>query len=317
MILNGSVATGIKNHVERMCSTQMSLYGAACLRIGYGIAGVAYYIINYSDRDYLWGPEGVYPFDAFRDSIIRPTFSIYEFSKSQAIFEGVFHLGLIISLLFCLGVGGRVMTAAHYLFLLSLYTRNPAVLDGGDNLSYIVLLYLIPVNTTSVLALKRRPVKPALLRISTLLHNMGLGFIVVQLCVVYLTSGMYKIQGQLWQDGTALYYILKVPEFSWPVITDTLIQYSWFITLATYGAVLFQIFFPALIIRQDTRVVAVICGIGFHLSIALLMGLTTFSLYMMSTEAVLLSDNHYRKVKLRIQSFIRHLSFRDVIRKPF
>ena len=303
-----SKANSFRSYLESLCTTSMSLYGAAWLRIGYGIAGVAYYIVNYGDRGYLWGPDGVYPFGTFKDSIIRPAFSIYEVSESRAIFEGLFHLGLVVALLFGLGIGGRAMTAVHYIFLVSLYMRNPALLDGGDNLAYLVLLYLIPVNTTSVLAVRSRIPAPAAPRLSTLLHNVGLMFIGAQLCFVYLASGMYKIQGQYWRDGTALYYILRVPEFSWPIVTDYLVKLSWFITFATYATVFFQLLFPALIIRRETRALAVLCGVIFHLSIALLMGLTTFSLYIIATETIFLSDYHYKKAKSRAQSVIRRAS---------
>ncbi|MGW5276131.1 hypothetical protein ACWEQP_26910 [Streptomyces sp. NPDC004044] len=39
---------------------------------------------------------------------------------------------------------------------------------------------------------------------------------------VYLTSGLclYKVQGKLWQDGTALFYIMRIPEFSLPGVSD-------------------------------------------------------------------------------------------------
>ena len=285
----------------------MALYGAASLRIGYGLAGLAYYLRNYSDRHYLWGPSGVYPFDSFRDSIISPGFNIYQFTESSVVFELLFHSGIIVSVLFCLGVGGRVMTVGHYIFLVSLYLRNPALLDGGDNLAYIVLLYLIAVDTTAALAARRRKEKPRDAKVSIVVHNSGIMLIAIQLFIVYWTSALYKIQGKLWQDGTALYYILRVPEFSWPPVTDNLIRYAWVVVIATYFTVFFQLLFPLLVAIRETRVPALLLAMLFHICIAVFMGLTSFSLYMIATEAVLLSDQHYRRLGISVDKHLDRL----------
>ena len=285
------------DRIDELCRRPMSLYGAASLRIGYGTAGTAFYVRNYSDRHFLWGPNSVFPFETFRDDVLPPGMSLYQFTQSNLLmFELFFHLGIVISILFCIGVGGRLITVAHYIFLISLFLRNPALLDGGDNLAYLVLLYLIPVNATAVLAVK--PTRRALhgTSVSTVLHNMGIILIAMQLFVVYWTSSLYKVQGKLWQDGTALYYILRVPEFSWPILTDHLTRHAWIIVMATYFVVLFQLLFPLLIAVRETRVAALCLAALLHIGIAVIMGLTSFSIYMIATEAIFLSDSHYRLV---------------------
>lgn len=290
------------NHsFKTFCTVPMATYGAAVLRIGYGIASVAYYVTNYTDRKYLWAVDGVYPFSAFEESLFRPAFSLYEFATSNTAFEFIFHIGIAVAVLFTLGVGGRLMTCLHYIFMFSIFIRNPILLDGGDNLAFLVLLYLIPVNTTTVLAVRRKKMVSNEPRLAVLLHNTGLTFIVTQLCILYLASAMYKIQGQFWQDGTALYYILKVPEYSWPVITDHIITNSWLVAAVTYCTVFFQVLFPALILRKETRVLVVILGIIFHGGIALFMGLTAFSIYLIATEAVLLSNQHYENMMSKMR----------------
>lgn len=134
----------------------------------------------------------------------------------------------------------------------------------------------------------------------------------MQIFVVYLTSAMYKIQGELWQDGTAMYYILRVPEFSWPIVTEQYTRYSWLIVTSTYFAVLFQLLFPVLVAVRETRVLAIAVAVIFHLGIALLMGLTSFSIYMIATEAIFLSDRHYRRLGIIVDRFLERLANRPV-----
>lgn len=279
--------------IDDVCSRPMALYGAATLRIGYGIAGGAYYLRNYGDRRYLWGPEGVYPVERFRAAIFRPGFSLYEWASNEFVFEFIFHSGIVTCILFFLGVGGRLTTAAHYVFVISLFLRNPALLDGGDNLSYLVLLYLLPVNCTAVLSIRRTEPVPKGAEVAVVLHNMGIVLIALQIFILYLASAMYKIQGRLWQDGTALYYIWRVPEFSWPLVTDHLVRYGWLIVMATYFSVLFQLLFPVLVAIRETRVATILMAVLFHATIGITMGLTSFSIYMVATEAIFLSDRHY------------------------
>ncbi|MEK8228624.1 hypothetical protein NKG05_25375 [Oerskovia sp. M15] len=45
--------------------------------------------------------------------------------------------------------------------------------------------------------------------------------IAFQIFVVYVASAMYKIQGGMWQHGTAIYYVFQLDEFStWPQVTE-------------------------------------------------------------------------------------------------
>jgi hypothetical protein len=121
--------------------------------------------------------------------------------------------------------------------------------------------------------------------------------IAAQVCVLYLTSGLYKVQGQKWQDGTALYYILRVPEFTWPGWSEHLYTSAFAITVLTYITVLFQLSFPFLLLNRYTRLMAVAGAFFFHIGIALFMGLTSFSATMISVELLLLSDRDYARLR--------------------
>ena len=49
------------------------------------------------------------------------------------------------------------------------------------------------------------------------MHNTAVLVISAQICVVYAAAGLYKAQGSMWQDGTALYYTMHLDWFRpWP-----------------------------------------------------------------------------------------------------
>ena len=148
---------------------------------------------------------------------------------------------------------------------------------------------------------------------------MGLTLIVLQIVVMYLASAMYKVQGQMWQDGTALYYVLRVPEFYWPGVSELVFRNGTLVVAITYATVFFQVLFVALIARRDLRPYALALGATFHLGIALLMGLTSFSMVVIAIECTLLDDAHYEALARRRSAvFARLTSLRPIaqLRSP-
>ncbi|KIF06711.1 membrane protein, partial [Streptomyces sp. RSD-27] len=78
--------------------------------------------------------------------------------------------------------------------------------------------------------------------LANLLHNAGMLVIMAEVCLIYATAGWYKIQGSRWQDGTALYYPLRLDYFTpWPGLSGALAGSGVAVLLLTYGTVLVQV----------------------------------------------------------------------------
>ncbi|MFD7321237.1 HTTM domain-containing protein [Streptomyces sp. NPDC059875] len=125
--------------------------------------------------------------------------------------------------------------------------------------------------------------------LANLAHNATLVVIMAEVCLIYATAGWYKIQGSRWQDGTALYYPLKLDYFSpWPALSDLLGSSSVMVMLLTYGTVLIQVAFPFTLFNRKVKNVLLVAMMLEHAGIALLLGLPLFSLAMISADAVFL-----------------------------
>ncbi|MFC7303035.1 HTTM domain-containing protein [Streptomyces monticola] len=137
----------------------------------------------------------------------------------------------------------------------------------------------------------RRPGTPqrALDMITHLLHNGAVLMIMAQVCLIYATAGWYKVQGELWQDGTAVYYSAQL-EFlnAWPALSDLMTANSVVVLLLTYGTVMVQVAFPFSLLRQRAKNVLLVLLIGEHIGIGVLMGLPYFSLAMIAADLVFL-----------------------------
>ncbi|MFI8517505.1 HTTM domain-containing protein [Streptomyces sp. NPDC085481] len=125
--------------------------------------------------------------------------------------------------------------------------------------------------------------------LANLTHNATLVVIMAEVCLIYATAGWYKVQGSRWQDGTALYYPLKLDYFTpWPALSDVLGTSGVMVLLLTYGTVIVQVAFPFTLFNRKVKNVLLAAMILEHAGIALLLGLPFFSLAMISADAVFL-----------------------------
>ncbi|MFW6692527.1 HTTM domain-containing protein [Streptomyces sp. MAR4 CNX-425] len=125
--------------------------------------------------------------------------------------------------------------------------------------------------------------------LANLAHNAGLLVIMAQVCFIYATAGWYKVQGSRWQDGTAVYYPLKLDYFTpWPGLADFMADQGTMIMLLSYGTVIVQVAFPFTLFNRRLKNVLLTVMIIDHASIALIMGLPFFSAAMISADLVFL-----------------------------
>ncbi|MFD5735825.1 hypothetical protein ACFWIY_23795 [Streptomyces sioyaensis] len=272
----------------------ISIAGVSGTRALLGFVGFMYYVSEYSERGYMFGPDGVLPFEEFKKELT--SISLYALSSSQLWFELLYHAGALVAFCVMLGVGGRFGLALHWLLLWSIYQRQPVFLDGGDNLAYVVIPFLLLTRCYDRFAFPtgfaRRfadRVPGAVKAMSVPSHNLGVLAIAAQICLVYVTSGLYKVMGQVWQDGTALFYVMRVPEFELPGWSRLVYENDWLVHLGTYGTVAFLVYFPLGILVPKLRPWAAAMSISFHLGIAVFMGLTSFALTMIACDLVFLS----------------------------
>ncbi|MEO3972723.1 HTTM domain-containing protein [Streptomyces sp. CAU 1734] len=125
--------------------------------------------------------------------------------------------------------------------------------------------------------------------LANLLHNAGLLVIMAEVCLIYATAGWYKVQGSRWQDGTALYYPLKLDYFTpWPALSDLLAAGGIMVMILTYGTVIVQVAFPFTLFNRKVKNVLLAIMIVEHAGIAVILGLPFFSLAMIAADAVFL-----------------------------
>lgn len=143
-------------------------------------------------------------------------------------------------------------------------------------------------------------------QLGNLVHHGGVAAIMVQACLIYAASGWYKIQGGVWQDGTAVYWSSQIDFLQpWPALSDLLTGNAVIVLLLTYGTVLVQVAFPFSLLNRTVKNVFLALLIMEHLGIATLMGLVSFSLTMIAADLIFAPTNGLRWLGDRLSALRR------------
>jgi hypothetical protein len=119
--------------------------------------------------------------------------------------------------------------------------------------------------------------------------------IAFEMCVIYGAAALFKVQGSMWQDGTALYYALHVDWFTpWAGLSHWVASHAVMMTIGSYITVFVQLALPFSLFAGRLKYVVLAVLVAMHLNITILMGLPVFSLSMLIGDAILLPDAFWR-----------------------
>lgn len=312
------------------------LWGLSAARILVGITVLGLLVSNFSVRHVLWGPgsgwaeasRGLSEFGALLELFGTGSTSWFTFQ----------YLTLIgVALAVTLGWHTRIMTVVLAFGLSSLVSRAENLGDQGDNIARIGLVLMIFMSTAEHWSLdahrkklradskhdsQKLPVLALTLRLHkipqwcrNLLHNAAFVALALQIFILYTASAMYKTQGDQWQDGTAIFYPLQLPEYAiFPELNPLLVEVPVLLNLATYVAVFAQLFIVVALLHPLSRRLVLVAVIGMHIGIALFMGLPWFSLAMVAFDAIFISQRTYQAVENTVRSVTKPL--RERFKKP-
>jgi predicted DCC family thiol-disulfide oxidoreductase YuxK len=178
----------------------------------------------------------------------------------------------------------------------NLYHVIWAVQDGGNNLTHIyilILLMAVPTLPVASAPVAERRVNDEMRAAST---NVAVGLMRLQLVAMYLCAGISKLQGGMWQNGTALFYIYQNEYFGAPWARQMVMHHPAMGTLGTYAAIVFQFSFIFLVWFRQFRYPLIAIGTLFHLGIAFTMNLHLFSLTMILSYTCMFDEDLARRV---------------------
>ncbi|HEU5425539.1 MAG TPA: DCC1-like thiol-disulfide oxidoreductase family protein [Actinocrinis sp.] len=313
---------------EAVTTRLIAARGLAVLRIGYGTLWVLFLLREWVERDAAWGPGSAWSPALDREYAAGSGWSGFVHAWFTAIaaltrteFDLCYLAAIAIGVAFALGWHTRVVSVLFALFVVALENRAPLLTDGGDNVLMLMSIYLAftACGTYWSLDARRRAaamaraaehergdadrsdwraeLAEARRRMAIIVHNGAVLVIAAQICVVYGTAGFLKVQGSMWQDGSALGYVLRLNWFHpWPGLSAWLAGHTIAIAIAGYVTVFVQAGFPFIVFSPRLKYPALAVLVGMHASIAILLGLPFFSAIMLVGDAIFLPDRFWAAV---------------------
>ena len=255
----------------------------ALLRILFGFLGCVS-LLTVADVSLYWNPQGLVSsgLPLVKAALIRT-------NLGQPAGYALLSASLLTFVAVTLGYRTSVAVPLAFGVSILRVSWNSFPLSGANNVLQLGLFYLIWTDcggVWSIDARRRRPSGPE--------HRTGpiapLRLMRYQVALIYLSSGLWKLQNPFWQDGSALHFVLNQNLFA---RSPTGLP-SWLDPLATAGTYLtlfWELAFAPMVLYSRTRRLALYLGIVLHVGMLLTLELGLFS-YVMLASYVAFLDPH-------------------------
>lgn len=273
-------------------------YNAALFRIVFGGILLTMYIYRHFELSFYFLDSGILALSDVKSVLpefYRPPFWLFPTSEmSTVVLHSLFLVAIVVMIL---GVFGRWFNFLVLILHLTFIYRNPFIIYGADIVSSFWLFYLCLIDSRrhlsvwSLFAKKPITIGP----VSQLFNSVGQRMFQVQLCVIYGYTGMEKLKGVPWWEGTASWNAMANSQLAF-IDFAFIAKWPIFIILGTYFTLLFEIYFPALVWPKRLRPWVLLAGVFFHIMIGLTMGLVFFSCVMTSSYLFFVSTKTLRKL---------------------
>lgn len=236
------------------------------------------------DADAFFGPHGwLRDGDVWRMNDQPWQWSWFFALSSPTAVRALGLVTLVAAVCLALGLATPVAAWVSLVGFLSAVNRTPLTVFGFDDALGMLLIPVAIGPAGAVLSLDRRwgiataPDGPSISA------NVALRLLQVHLCVVYFFSGIAKLLGASWWEGTALWGAAANSRYRTLDIT-WLARHPLLVNLLTLGTVFWEVSYPALVWPRLTRRLAIAMGIFVHAGIGVAMGMKEFALAMIAAN---------------------------------
>jgi hypothetical protein len=269
----------------------LSLYNVSLFRCLLGLTLLAMYLIRWQDFQYFYFNSGVLPLEYAEKILPEGYASIYPlYLKTDAgiRLQGLLHLVLIA--LFTLGVFGRSLTWLLFIMNAGLMQRNMSVVYGADLFANFWLFYLSFVNHNQYFSIWNW-LKKTRKRVfeSDVLSTMGIRLMQIQLCICYAYTGIEKLKGAQWWEGTAVWYVTGMDELI-PHDLAFIKSFPLIVGVMSMATIIFEVYFIFAVWNKRLRYPWLFVGLFFHLGTAIFMDLWFFCLVVTLTYILFLPE---------------------------
>ena len=274
---------------------QVDLAPVALFRIVYGIELFNWFWQLFPNLTAFFTDEGIIP----RSELV--SFFPDRFSLLMAMgswWEVALFWAACLAVAVMLTVGWHTRTACVLAFLgvASFEWRNPLILDGSDIVFRLIPLWLALTGCGDMYSLDAANRRDRGEQLTERGPALPVRLLELQVGWIYLMTGLEKMAGTLWKNGTATFYALQLEHtfgrsWAYPIATNEVISH-----LMSWGTIVVEhLFLPLTMLPfRVTRILAVIGAVMLHGGILTLMNVGNFPVIMLSTLIIFLPPEWIR-----------------------
>ena len=290
---------------DQFCLKSIDARQYAALRIAFGGLSVVYLLgllpyveAQFSGLGWLRDIQQI----AVQNGGSWSLFFIQAGAQATTLAYAIVWMGIIAAFMLMIGWQSRLAAFITWLVWVSLWNRNPLLLDGDDAILKLMCFYLMLSscgNCWSVDACLQ--IKPQQVSV------WPLRLIQFQIALIYFVSGWVKFHSPEWLDGTIMQYVLIHPQYSrwdgWSFIDNPLLSG---VLVALAGFIRWwELLFPFLLINAHSRKISLLIGILFHVGLLFTMNLRWFPVIMLSLYPALLSNSSFIRLEEKLLNHYR------------
>ncbi len=260
--------------------------------------------------------------EAIARQFLDPRWSFFYVFRSPVGVTVLMAITLVVAVRLTIGLWTRVSSVLCFVLITSMQVRNPVLAFGGDAALRMLLFYVAlgpagEVWSIDAVVRARRDYEQRLLRGQRLRRPVSerrpipvwpLRLMQFQLGLIYFATGMAKVFGITWAQGSTLWYALLSPAHSrfnpdgqpLPAWLGGLTRIGTWVTLAWEFA-----FVPMVIVHRYARWIALGLGILFHVGIFAVLEVQWFSAAMLTYYLAFAGGPQMRGLELRLVRRLR------------
>lgn len=236
----------------------------ALFRIAFGLIAFVWTATLIPNISAFYGPNGILPSLPDRGP---GEWGLLAFSTNPALTVIVVAGTLVAAVAVTVGAFTRVASIALWIGIVSLIQRNAYITNSGDGVLRDMAFLLMLTPAGAALSVDRLRAAPGRFWEFPARAPWGLRLIQIQISVGYLSAALHKMSTDLWWDGSAVSYALRMEDIHRLHFSDFVAESVALTGALTYGTMFLELALAVLIWNRRLRPWVLGLGIGLHLGI--------------------------------------------------
>ncbi len=269
-------------------------------RILFGLIAVFNILLLFVDTDYWFSNRGILQGSEARELAGPYRLSLLHWFQDPTSVRVALVSTMAAAVGLALGWHTRIMSILFYLGMLSIHHRNIATASGADVLVMVTAFYLMlsPCGAAySLDALRARKKRGGTLA-DALIIPWAQRLLQIQVCILYMTTSLFKAGGASWLNGTALHFVLCNREVG-RIDFSALAAYPLLVNVMTYCGLATEFCLAFLLWSKAARPWVIPAGLALHGGILFVVNIPVFGELTTALYLVFLTSAEWETLRTR------------------